>query len=505
MIKQSTVLMATPIAILAADKGIDLTEKVGDLITGLNETTANINGFTESNIAVDLPEYTALVGEHTETLEAATDIIADKIRSSLEVISKYIKPTLKAVEEEMKHKLDPANVAETIFGYLQVEMVNIEPEFLRSQFFPAAVPPTFVNVPSIRLSDLLKGNWPRVEGEVLQEMISLPLPELQTFLADPEEIRKVYETLFVEKGFWSIFSSSAINNGVANIQNNGNYQFSNFRTLVIGSLLVNKLASQDDPIDGLTGVSLDEYRVSMIMTRDLFSTMLLRFKQIWESKAAAGVVILGDNVMYKVSDYGNMTGRETLMGHLSIGYNNAVLDMFADAEEMSLSEFAVGVVYAQKRGRRITDIITDKAIVVDAYKEYCRDVSTAMTGVKSKIAARAFSIVMEGLYSKEDYKPVIDTMEDTVAPNQRVLSRIRKHIDLELFFSNTSTLDSVVLGENSLMNTPLSYVMARVFDCPIAEEILLLNSRAEPGPIEHQRKVLSSSIDTVILNRLVKG
>lgn len=505
MIKQSTVLMATPIALLATEKGLNLHEMAGDVIKGLDETTAKSGGYTEDNIATELPEYTALVPDHTDVMEAATDIIADKIRSSLQVISKYIKPTLKEVENKLRSELDPANVAETIFGYLQMEMVNIEPAFLNSQYYPSVVPANFANVNAVRLTDLLQGAWPTMTAMDLKELIDVPVTELAPFLANPQAIKDVYDTLFLEKGFWSIFDVRSIKDGVANIMVPENYAFSNFKTLVIGSLIVNKLAQMDDPIDGITGVSLDDYRTSLAVTRDLFNTMLVRFKSIWESKAAAGVVILGNEVQYKVADYGNMNGRETLMGKLSIGYNNAVLEMFADGDHLSLSEFAVGYVYAQKRGIRITDIITDKDKVIDAYTEYCNDVRANLALIKSKLGAKALSLTLEALYANDAYKPVIDTMEQDVHPTQRVLSRISQNFDLELFFSNYSTLDAVVKGENTLMNTTLAPALARAFDCPIAEEILTLNAAAEPGPIEHQRKVLSMSIDTVILNRLVKG
>lgn len=505
MIKQSTVLMATPIALQASEKGIDLSERVGDIIAGLNDTTANINGFTEDNIAVDLPEYTALVPEHTETIEAVTDIIADKIRSSLQVISKYVKPTLKEVEREMANELNPNNVAESIFSYLQINMFNIEPTFFNSQFYPTAPAPSFNNVNSIRVSDLLQGSWPTMTASDLAELIAVPVPELQAYLSSPEEIKAVYDTIFVSKSWYPIFNYRAMDNGIANINNGENYNFANFRAMVIASMLVNKLDASEEPIPGIVGVGLDDYRTSLRVTRDLLTTMLYRFKGIWNTKAAAGIIVLDEDVKYAPADYGNAAGLNTIMGTIGIGYNNAVLDMFADGDMLSLSEFVVGMLFAKFKGIAIKDIISDKDVVVASYNEYTSEVRTRLTLNKIAIASKAMTRVLERLYANEEFKPVIDTMEQDVHPTQRVLQRIRKHIDLDLFFSNTVTLDAVVRGENSLMNTPLAALLAGALDCPIAQEILELNARAEPGPIEHQRKVLSHSIDTVILRRLVKG
>lgn len=504
MITQQTVLMATPIALLATEKGIDLHENVSDVIKGLNECTANIRGFTEDNIAVDLPDYTAKVAEHTLVLEEATDIIAERIRSALGLISKTVKPILKEVEGKLRSEIDPGNVADTIFSYLDVEMVNIEPSFLNSPYYPSAMPQNFIDVPTIKLDHLIKGVYPSMTGDELVDLIAVGVEDLQGFFSNPEEIKRVYDTFFVEKNWYELFDGGAISQGSADLGNYANYAFKAFRPLVIGSLLLNKLVAMDEPLDGVTGVGLDDYRTSLRVTRDLFNAMLYKFKQVWETRAAAGVVIIDDGVRVAAADWGNLVGENVLTGKLLVGYNNAVLEMFADKEEMSLSEFAAGYVFAKTRDYVVKDIITDKETVCDAWKEYCGDMRAALTIRKNKIAKRILCQVLEGLYAKEEYKPFIDIIDENVHPSQRILGRVQQHVELDLFFANIPMLDAIIREENSLMNTILASVLAGAFDSPIAEEILLINASIPAGTLIQQRKHLARSIDQVILNRLIK-
>lgn len=503
MITQQTVLMATPIALLATERGIDLHENVSDVIKGLNECTANIRGFTEDNIAIDLPEYTKAVDEHTIILEEATTIIADRIRGALNLISKTVKPILKDVERRLRSEIDPGNVSDTIFSYLNVEMVNIEPSFLNSPFYPSSVPSNFADSATIKLDQLLMGVYPSMTGEELVEMIAVNVPDLATFFSSPTEVKRVYDSFFIEKNWYELFDGASIKQGAADLSNYLNYGFGNFRPLVIGSLLVNKLVAMDDPIDGVTGVSLDDYRTSLRVTRDMLNTMLFKFKQIWETRAAAGVVIIDEAVRFENADYGNLVDHQVMRGKLLIGYNNAVLNMFADKEEMSLSEFAVGYVYAKYREYKVRDIITDKETVCDAWIEYCGDLRAALTIRKNSIAKRIFCQVLEGLSAKEEYSDFIDIIDEHIHASQRILSRVQQHIELELFFNNIPLLDAVIREENSLMNTVLASTLAGAFDSPIAQEILAINAATPAGTLEQQRKHLARSIDAVILNRLI--
>lgn len=504
MITQQTVLMATPIALLATEKGLDLHEKASDIIKGLDETTASIVSFTPDNIATELPDYTAIVPVHSEVMEVSSTIVADTIRSALYTISKTVKPLLVQAEERIRNQLSAQTAVEAIMDAVNIEMVNIEPEFLNSPFYPSSVAATMEGIDTIALTDLMKGSYPRLSGSELVDYIAVDVPDLMQFFSNPSEVERVYDTLFIDKNFYTIFRGGSINNGFANINNVSNFDFGSFRTLVIATLLLNKFVSLDDPIDGLTGVSLEDYRTSLILSRDLFKTLLYRFKQVWNERAAAGIVILTNTTADTPSVVNNDIGVDNLLGgSVTVGYNRAVLEMFANSDELALSEYVLGFLYAKRRGYQVRDIITDKAVVVAAWKEYCTDISTAQLVSKSKIAVRALCQTLDTAYSKEEFTSIIDAMDDPTTPALRISTRLQNKIDLPMFFNNTSMLDAVIRGDASLMNTLLASLLADCFDCPIAVEILDYNAQTPASTIEQQRKVLACSIDKVIIKRLL--
>jgi hypothetical protein len=503
MINQSTVLMATPIAQLATEKGIDLNDKASDIIKGLNDTTSNIVSFTEENIATELPEYTELVPEHTNALEMSSDKVAATIRGAMEVISKQVKPLLVKVEEGIRRQLSSDTAVERIMSCVDIEMINIEPSFLNSPFYPSSPAATFEDIDSVRLADLLKGSYPQLTGIELLEMIAVDVDDLSQFFGNPTEVKQVYDGLFVSKDFYTIFNHNSISNGVARINDQDNFRFDAFRTLVIGTLMLNKFVSMDEPLSGVTNVSLNDYRTSLIVTRDLFRTMLFRFKQVWDTRAAAGLVILGNNVKPVSQPADNLGGHALLTGKLTVGYNNAVLTMFADSDQLSLSEYAVGFIFAKIRGYNVRDIITDKEIIVKAWNEYCNDINTATILNRSALSVREFSRVMDSAYADEKYTATIDAMVDDTPPQIRLLARMQNKIDLSQFFNNSQMLNDIIDGKNSLMNTALAAMLSDCFDCPIASEILQLNAMTPAASIEQQRKVLACSIDKVIIRRLL--
>lgn len=505
MIKQQTVLMATPLALAATEKGLNLHDISSDIIKGLNETTASIVSFTEDNIATELPDYTSIVQDHTEVMDATTTIVADTIRGALYTISRTIKPILVETETRLRDAISADSAVETILSNVKLEMVNVEPAFLNSFFYPQEPAASFRDIQTIRLSDLLQGNYPRMSGTDLVDLISLDVPDLQPFFSNPSEIEDIYNSLFVEKYFYTIFNPDVVKDGVAQIASPQNYRFSSFRTLVIGTLILNKLASMDDPIDGVTGIGLDDYRTSLKVTRDLFMTMLWNFKNIWEQRASAGIVIIDNQLQYAPTNDGATGKLPIIQGPLTIGYNNAILTMFADSDELSLSEYVMGFIYAKFNDKRVKDIITDKDIVVAAWREYQNDVAGALAINKGTTAARIFSQVMESLAGKEDYKPLLETMEDNLPLGQRALARVNAQTDIRAFFNNIPLLDSIIRGNNALMNTFLASVLANVFDSPIAYEILTYNAKNPAATKEQQRKALSYAIDQVIVKRLLKA
>ena len=503
MIPQSTILVVTPIAMEVDQKGTVLSEGSSDIIKGLNDTTASLGGFTPDNIATELPDYTKLVPEHTEVMDMVSTKLAEIIRSSLYVISKYVKPILKEADKEIARNLNVQNVVDLSFDYLNVKMVNMEPDFLNSPFCPTELPNTLKETSKVALNELLKGNWADDKtGEELIELIRVDSAVLYTFFESPNEVLEVYRRIFVNKAWHDFFSSVSIQNGVVDVMHQDSYHIGKFRAIVIANLLVNKLCAMEDPMEGVTGVSLVDYRGSLAMTRDILSGSLVRFRNIWLSQAASGIVIVDGDVNYTEANWGLLNGTKLLAGNVTVGYNNKVLGLFSEASSYSLSEYVLGYLYAKERGYRVKDIMTDANVIEDALREYQQDLTTRLYDNLQKVSKESFITAIKRMEMHESFEGVVNTMDESVPKGVRIISKLQEAMNLNDFFGNPMMIEDICKGKSSLLQTGIAKELCLVFGSEIAAEILLENAKGEPGPVEHQRKVLTGAIIKAIIKRI---
>lgn len=504
MISQNTVLVAAPIAAAATARGIDVADVVGPIVAGLNDTTASLGGFDMDNIAIDLPDYTGTVSEHTDVLEPVTTKLAEVIRGAMYTISHYIKPMLTLADQRLRSRMSGSDILDTVFNYMNVVQVNLEPEFLKSPFCPAEIPLSLQNVTGVKLSDMLVGQYPAMSGDQLRDLIYLDIPVLETFFSDTKEIESVYNTLFVEKNWYELYNGRCIENGVLNpISPEGVLDFRKFRPLVIANLIVNYLANQDAPLEGVTGASLNDYRLGLGMTRDALAGTLSIFRNTWLTKAAAGLVIIDNQVKYEEVDYGQVAGGKALTGSVSVGYNLAALEMFANDMDVSISELVVGIVFGKFNGLSFGDVLTDHQAIVASCREYMNLLELRLNENIIQIARESLKDAFSELSVTAKFESLVNALDSEVTPSLRIWSMLTDRLDMGSFLQG-GMLTSIARGETSFLQTGVAIELARIFKSDIAVEILITNNLAEAGPVEHQRKVLFSALVAAIVKRLVK-
>ncbi|QDJ96968.1 virion structural protein [Aeromonas phage D3] len=502
MIRQSTILAMTPIAMELSNKNIDLSDKVGDIIKGLNDVSAGVAAMTEDNVAVNLPEA-ADDGDHSMIQAEVNARLAAVIRASMGVISNCVKPILKDADRLISNCIGEGGALDAALSQIRIDMTNMEPAFLASGMCPSEVPASFAQNPTINVNNIIKGNWPRIEdAHEVYKLIDVDVDVINPFLTDPDEIKKVYNDFFADKYYWTIFESRVREGDVVNVLNPHHYKFSSFRSMVILSLLVNKFRSMDDPFDGVMGVSLEDYRANLNFLRDLTNTVLARFRFVWLDRAKAGLVIIDEDVKVAPATFGPLEGIETVQGTIRIGYNNSMLEVFANKEEESIIDYALGYAYAKYRGYKVRDVITDGDVVVSAYKEYIHGISAAMTVNADKQGREAFLTACRNFSTDEKNKGYLEVIKSDVPLSNRIAVAVNSRINLEGFFTEY-LVNGIARGERSTMGTALAVELAEIFGSPIAAEILKNNMGGTPASIEQQRKILTGSIVAAILKRLV--
>jgi hypothetical protein len=197
-----------------------------------------------------------------------------------------------------------------------------------------------------------------------------------------------------------------------------------------------------------------------------------------------------------------LNGTKLLTGSVTVGYNNKVLNLFSEASSYSLSEYVLGYLYAKERGYRIKDIMTDANVIEAGFNEYQQDLRTRLYDNLQKVSKESFIAAVKRMEMHENFEGIVNTMDESVPKGVRILSKLQEAMNLNDFFGNPMMIEDICKGKSSLLQTGIAKELCLVFGSEIAAEILLENAKGEPGPVEHQRKVLTGAIIKAIIKRI---
>lgn len=501
MLTQDAIIIATPIG-LATNK--DLHEAVGPVIQGLNYAVGNLASYDVDKLAVDVPDYTNLVTEHTLFADTATTQIAGAIRQAYGIISKHVKPICSAIDRAFQSESVSQLAADTIFAWLNVSMYNIEPSFFSSIYYPSKIPATMEGITSIRFEDFLRGAWPELTGKEIYDLVYADVPEIIDLICDTDELKTIYDAIFIRRDAGTIFNYADHNFelGTVNLATGGSVN--NFRALMVTYLILCRLATQDDPLAGFSGSTLDEYRSTVILSRDFLTKALINFKTVWEDRARAGLVI-----DYSGTKYGELSerndpyshwvkGMPVLTGQVRVGYSRSVLEMFALNDKLSLSDFVAGMCLCYHKGIQIKDVVTDAERITNEYQNYVDAVFIAMRNQFGSIARGiATREITEAYKNNEEFKMLVDAACEDKSIAVDPIAIISKHIALEDFFIYYTGYNN-----RSLMETDFGVAICKLLGSGIAAEIIEGMAGITSKDIGEYRTRLSEAAAKMIIKRL---
>lgn len=501
MLTQDAIIIATPIG-LATNQ--DLHERVGPVIQGLNYAVGSLASYDVDKLAVEVPEYTDLVKEHTMYADVSTTQIAGAIRQAYGIISKHVKPICNAIDRAFQSESVGQLAADTVLNWLSVTMYNIEPSFFSSIYYPTKIPATMEGITSIRFEDFLRGSWPELTGKDIYDLIYVDVPEINDLVSDTDELKTIYDAIFIRRDAGTIFNYGDHNFelGTVNLATGGSVN--NFRALMVTYLILCRLATQDDPLAGFTGSTLDEYRSTVVLSRDFLTKALINFKLVWEDRARAGLV-----VDYSGTKFGELNerndpyshwvkGMSVLTGQVRVGYSRSVLEMFALNDKLSLSEYVTGMCLCYHKGIQIKDAVTDAETIINEYRTYIDSVFIAMRNQFGSIARGiATREIMEAYKRDEEFKMLVNAACEDKTTAVDPIAIISKHINFEDFFTYYTGF-----ANRSLMETGFGVAICKLLGSSIAAEIIEGMSGITSKDIGEYRTRLSEAAAKMIIKRL---
>lgn len=503
MITQDTVLTATPIAMEKIPASVRLADSAGPLIQGLCQSTVTLDGYTLENIAVALPKATEGDTEHTVLNETSAESIASVIRQSLGVISSHIVPACDLIERRLKDCFNKNRVVDYIFESFRVNPTIIDPALLNSAVFQVEPDPELAGGMILNFKALKNATWPELTAPEIRNLCKevMSYPEIAAVFESDEDVISAYEGL-IHSPYW-LYKDGYESVKISNLD----VKVSDLNRLVILNCILYKLDSQDEPMDDVTGITLEDYRHGIRTLKRLTKTLMAQMKTKLGGFITAGLTFAKDELSYKKVDdkYSPFYGMRVLNGNVDISYSEEMGKYFENSDSISLSEVAVGMALAKVGGI----IVPGQTIIdripgyVELYNKYLQEVTVAlMTNIRSYAGERVRDAMIEisKLGSWEEYLNGLEG-NSNVTKLENLLGRSGGYMEL---LTSPEFIANIQEDRKRVLNTVLAVRFADILGVPIASKILANNLDTDCSCQEKQRKALSKAIVQVVLDTLVK-
>lgn len=504
MISTEQVLTATPVVLEKLSGEVNLAKRANPIVHGLNQSTAKwLEKYTLSNIATDLPKHTAGVdSEHSELLALTTNRISESIRASLRAIRERVIPSCDAIEHNIIKMGNLSNIYDLIFNKLYLKFHFISQTLFDSHLFPQTVPEQYrdgVGFTTANITEL--GTWPQKSYEEIKALLqsATHYPEFYDALNDRDSVLAAWNSLGRPvdwlKTFNDVVTPAAI--GV---------KFTDLNKLIALTLMVNRFATDDDPMVGVTGVSLSDYRAKLLNTKRFLEAVLFHFKRRYQIGLANGLSVDQSDVKYEkcVDDRSPFFNAYVANGGVEILYTESLSDFFANSDEFSLSTVVLGMVVSTQRKRRppCETLLDNLKFYTEVATQYANELRQIVSENGKIATAKAVKEAIHQLAHSELWKPLLQAHGQNLA--WELEKRLTEAGGIVDTLMRPTVYQRIQAGELRVANTAVAVVFAKVSGYPIAASILAKNINSTAVLSEQQqRKLLAKSLTHYIVSTLL--
>lgn len=504
MINRKVVMTTTPIVLNTLSAEVRLLDQANDLVVGLTKECANPQGYTLNNVVEQLPQTTQRNPDYDALSEYCESKIVAKFKDTFNKIRQNVIPACDILEAEIKKSGSLASIEDLIFAKLLVDYQYVPTSLLSCSLLTEndnSVYQRGVVFDTRNITEL--GTWPTLGYDEIVKLINVVkhYPELAGVINNPETVLGAWKSLSHPVDWLKTYSE---NLDIAKV----NLPFKDLSKLIVLTLIVSRLVSQDDPLDGVTGITLDDYRNKLGHTRNFLTALLSETISRWQKKLSSGMFI-DDKIVYeKCTETESLFfGEKVLSGTVTVLYNDTISNLFYQDEQHNFSDTILGILFsAQTRRTPPKDQFIDN---LDFYTSQAQEYRMALTlAVNTNFQARINKACQEAIYqiaqtpewqaTAKAYYP--DTLDMTKALEKRVQTLG----GFGPWLRDKAMIARVVDGEIKLANSHVGGFIARVFGLPLAEKILLEGVKGDKcATVAEQREVLTKSVINVIVRSLL--
>lgn len=504
MITRNVVMTTTPIVLNTLSSDVQLLNGANDLVIGLTKECANPEGYTLSNIVESLHTTTQRNPDHEALSEYCESKIVDKFKDTFNKIRQNVIPACDILETEIKKSGSLATIEDLIFAKLLVDYQYVPTSLLSCSLLTENSDSVYQRGVSFDTSNLTNlGNWPGRSYDDIVKLINVVkhYPELAGVINNPDTVMGAWKALGHPVD-WLKTYGEYLDIGKVNLS------FKDLSKLIVLTLIVSRLVSQDDPLEGVTGITLENYRSKLKHARNFLTALLSETITRWQKKLSSGMFI-DDNVVYeKCTETESLFfGEKVLSGTVTVLYNDSISNLFYQDEKHNFSDTILGILFsAQTKRTPPKDQFIDN---LDFYNSQAQEYRVALTvAVNTNFQGRITKACQEAIY-KIAQTPEWQACAKVAYPDYLDMTKaLEKRVQALGGFGpwlrDKAMIARVVDGEIKLANSHVGGFMARVFGLPLAEKILLEGVKGDKcATVAEQREVLTKSVINVIVRSLL--
>ena len=503
MIRESSIALGELIAVTGASI------VPSTIIEGLNGESIGAMAYTD-DFRKEIVATTSN-GMHTETLEAASDRLAEIIRNSMNNIRDYGVPLASKIVNATNLLYSKGRLESLTTDMFRVSFINIDDPFFKSALYPAEVRDKSLSYTSVDLRGLerLQFEWP--EDSAVRQFIDSSHPDMLEIIANQDE------SLNNAASFLSNI------NELGNLFENkdGVFDFSKVKTLRVNLLLkmyvlLTKMYAKEDPVPWLKVGDLATYRSFVNLMWNGMTLYLIHLRAVVESYKARNLVLIQEKPV-RLTDHPNSNFKDTrfMSGEVRAYYTNDMLDRI-DAAHVSFGEMIKGYFWANLTGGSLSlqAVIDNPSLGAGQAKEYYASIHERLTLQSTKL------FVAGGL------KAIGDFIAETPALSARVGELRKNSTDMmstwlqKNFYSELEKAHYVIadkLGDGDMLmeegaedprlevvlSTPLVPVFLRACGAQLAADIIedTFITTADCDNIADKRERLHVSVINLIVSR----
>lgn len=417
MISLNSILVAQPIALSLQESEANIFDRSSDFVKSLCELSTGVESLTPENLATTIPQATDATSDHSIMQAQAIEKIAEGVNNSFLQIRQYLRPLDVAIREAISDYYAPDSGIEAIHNAFYVTYVELEHPFYTSSLFPTATPSPSIDYNNYSLDMLSRyaNKFPSLNVEKMGDLLSSTSDEFMAMF-EMEEMTRDYNN-FISGGYWTELFPVV----------NGKLKFDSpvmdVKCLVNLHILASRLNVSEDVIEGVTGMSLEDYRIFVHQLLNITIYALQRIRNTHQTLAQTDLPIL----KLEVGEYDK---NGTFSGYMKVGLTDKAINAF-DSSDISLSEALIGYTKAKKdaNGTTLPPLMDDLKTYADVYRAYVKDVSLRLAeGAESRVRRIVEEKVNEFQKTHSELQTNFESMNDDL-PYRRLCTAISEDIN----------------------------------------------------------------------------